>query len=222
MDFGLRLLKPFVVVQVLLIKGKYHAIFDNDNHSDCYHITHKELNDFLDGKYSSKVNLFMDKPFTEGGKNGFYFSLSKNKLDKKMDNIQRLFGMRFKKNDIFYKIMDVSFQQSELSSDKLGSTELSSINDNVKIYTVEDFTVDDFIEVNKFIDKDRTVTKGMGYSMVFDELDNGEFLSVSATRAAIKMSKEIAYKEILDDLEIIFPAGHKMGDYVKKVIKNRL
>lgn len=217
MDYGLRLLKPFNVCQYQFNKTKYQAIFDLDNYNDCYWIEKNDLVNFLAGKYSNKINLRMDKPFKEDGKSGFYLSLSSNNLEPTMDNIQKLFGLRFKKNDIFYKIIDVAFKQLSMPYN-----EPNQINDNVKIYTVEDFQVNDFLEVNKFIDVAKTVKKGIGYSIEIDGDDNDEYVSMSDARIAIEMTKEEAKKAILNDISELLPEGHKLGNYVKEIIKKHL
>lgn len=216
-DFGIRLLKPFVVCQYLFIRNKYQAVFEKDNYNDCYWVTKAELDNFLAGKYSNKVTLKMDRPFKEEGNSGFYLSLSANSMEPTMDNIQKLFQLRFKTNDIFYKIVDVSFQQLSMPYD-----EPNKIKDNVKIFTIEDCTVEDYLEVNKFVDKGMTVKKGMGYSIEIDEVENNEYVSITDARTAVKMTKEIAIKEILEDLNVIFPEGHKVGNHVKEIIKKKL
>jgi len=220
-DFGLRLLEPFKVQKYQFNKTKYQAIFDSDDYTDCYWIPNIELDNFLSGKYSSKVNLKMDRPFKEDGKSGFYLSLSSNNLEPKMETIKKLFGLRFKKNDIFYKIVDVSFQQTK--AEDLGSVFLKPmVQDNVKIYTVEDFQVNDFLEVNKFIDVAKTVKKGVGYSIEIDGESNHEYVSISDARVAIEMAKDEAKKEILNDISDLLPEGHKIGNYVKEIIKKHL
>jgi len=220
-DFGLRLLKPFTVKQYQFNKTKFQAIFDTENFTDCYWVEKIELENFLSGKYSSKVNLKMDRPFKEGVKSGFYLSLSSNNLEPTMDNIQKLFGLRFKKNDIFYKIIDVSFQQTKFED--LGSVALiPMIQDNIKIYTVEDFQVSDFLEVNKFVDVARTVKKGIGYSIEIDGESDHEYVSMSDAKVAIEMAKDVARKQILSDISDLLPEGHKIGNYVKEIIKKHL
>lgn len=217
MDFGLRLLKPFVVCKYYFNKTKYQVIFSENNDGDCYWVTKVDLDNFIAGKYSNKVNLKMDRPFQEGDKSGFYLSLRDNNLEATTESLERLFGMRFKKNDIFYKIIDVSFQQLSMPYD-----EPNIIKDNVKIFTVEDFHIDDFIEVNKFVDTGRTVKRGVGYSIEIDHESDNEYLAISDVRAVLGMAKKIAEKEIMDDLNLIFPDGHKIGDHVKGVVKRRL
>jgi len=212
-DFGLRLLEPFQVHKYQFNATKYQAIFDAENYTDCYWVTKIELENFLSGKYSSKVNLKMDKPFKEDGKSGFYLSLSSNNLEPEMETIKKLFGLRFKKNDIFYKIVDVSFQSPMFKGD---------IKDNVKIYTVEDFQVNDFLEVNKFVDVAKTVKKGVGYSIEIDGESNHEYVSMSDAKVAIEMAKDEAKKEILNDISDLLPEGHKIGNYVKEIIKKHL
>jgi hypothetical protein len=216
-DFGLRLLKPFVVCKYYLNKTKYQAIFSENNDGDCYWVTNEELNSFIAGKYSNKVNLVMNKPFKEGDTSGFYISLSLNNLEPTMENIQKLFGLRFKRNDIFYKITDVAFQQLSMPYD-----EPNEIKDNVKIFTIEDFHVDDFLEVNKFVDSGRTVKRGMGYSIEIDEEHNNEYVSITDARTAIKMAKEAAKKEVLEELNLIFHDGHAVGDHVKDILNRKL
>lgn len=220
-DFGLRLLQPFKVQHYQFNKTKYQAIFDTENYNDCYWVTKVELDNFIAGKYSSKVNLKMDRPFKEDNKSGFYLSLSSNNLEPKMETIQKLFGLRFKKNDIFYKIIDVSFKETKPK--ELGSVFFKSIiQDNVKIYTVEDFQVNDFLEVNKFVDTGKTVKKGIGYSIEIDEEGDHEYVSMSDARVAVEMAKDVAKKDIINDISDLFPEGHKIGNYVKEIIKKHL
>ena len=225
MDFGLRLLKDFTVCQYTFSNQKYQAIFEKDNFQDSYYVSKIDLEKFLGGKFSNKINLFFEKPFKDKDKNGFYLSLQKNKLDPNMDNIKKLFGLRFKKNDIFYKIVDVSFQQINSKQEEINSIILSSnvkVQDNVKIFIVEDFGVNDFLEVNQFAGSGKTVKKGMGYSIEIDELESEQYVTIQDARTAIKMTKETAMKEILVDLSSLFPNGHKLGDYVKQIVKKRL
>jgi hypothetical protein len=220
-DFGLRLLEPFQVHKYQFNATKYQAIFDTENYTDCYWVAKIELENFLSGKYSSKVNLKMDRPFKEDGKSGFYLSLSSNNLEPKMETIQKLFGLRFKKNDIFYKIIDVSFQKTKAES--LGSVFLKPmIQDNVKIYTVEDFQVGDFLEVNKFVDVAKTVKKGVGYSIEIDGESDHEYVSMSDAKVAIEMAKDAARKDIINDISELFPEGHRIGNHIKEIIKKHL
>ena len=217
MDFGVRLLKPFLVYKYYVNKDKFQVILNEKNDNDCYWVTKIELDNFLSGKCSNKVNLKLDRPFQDEYSSGFYLSLSDNNLSPKIDDIQRLYGLRFKKNDLFYKIIDVSYQQLSMSYD-----EPNEIKDNIKILIVEDFHVDDFIEVNKFVDKGRSAKRGMGYSIEIDEDYNSEYLNISDVKKAIKMAKSESLKEILEDLDFVFIDGNKVGDHVKEIINRRL
>lgn len=217
-DFGLRLLKPFSVVNYLFNRSKYQVVFDNDNINDCYWVEKKELENFLAGKCSNKVNLRLGRAFKESGKSGFYLSLSANNLERDQDSIQKLFGLKFKNNDLFYKIVDVAFQESKSDPSSLSIIPV----DNIKIYVVEDFRVDDFLEVNKFVDKGMSVKRGMGYSIEVDDEKDNEYLTISDVKTAIKMAKAEAAKDILSEISIAFPDGHKIGEFVKNVIKKHL
>lgn len=210
-DYGVRLLKPFTVHDYYTSQGKYQAIFNPSNRNDCYYITINDLNDFLKGKTSNKVNLRVGRGFEDDGRSGLYLSLSENNLPQSMESIQRLFGLRFKKSDLFFKIVDVQF-----------SGEFGQIEDNIKIYVIEDFGVNDFIEVNKFVDTGMTVKRGEGYSIEIDETNNDEYISVSDARTAIKMAKDIALRDILSDLDELFSPNHRIGDRVKAIIGKRL
>lgn len=214
-NFGLRLLKPFKVCNYSLVNNKYTAIFDNNNINDCYYIEKNVLEKFLRGEFSNNINLTLGRAFQESKGSGFYISLELNKLELDFETIELLFGLRFKKNDIFYKIQDVAYQKLKLLDEEV-------IDDNIKIYIIEDFHAEDFLEVNKFLDTSKTAIKGVGYSIEYDEEGQKEYVALADAKIAIEMSKKDSYEDILKELNVIFPFEHKLGDKIKEILKNNL
>jgi hypothetical protein len=161
--------------------------------------------------------LRMGNAFTEGEKFGYYMSLTENKLEASSEGLKFLFGLRFKMNDMFYKIEDVGYKNLSLPLIEEGV-----MDDNVKLYVIEDFYAKDFLEVNKFEDTSKFVKKGMGYSVEIDDYGKEDYVLLSDAKAAIKMSKKESLDKILSDLKEIFPMENKISQKVIYTLKNRL
>jgi hypothetical protein len=171
----------------------------------------------MQGKLSNNVMLRMGNAFTEGERFGYYMSLTENKLEATPEGLQFLFGLRFKLNDIFYKIEDVGYKNLSLPLIEEGV-----MDDNVKLYVVEDFYAKDFLEVNKFEDTSKFVKKGMGYSVEIDDYSKDDYVLLSDAKAAITMSKKESLDKILIDLKEIFPMENKISQKVIYILRNRL
>lgn len=209
-NFGLRLLRPFCVYHYVYSQNKYKVFFDNDR-KDSYWIEAGEYNKFIQGKLSNTVSLKMENAFSDGNGSGYYMSLAENKLDSNVDALQFLYGLRLKLNDIFYKIKDVNYMSS-----------YGFVEDRVKIYVVEDFHAEDFLEVNKFVDTSKYVKRGMGYSIEIDDNQTDEYVLLSDAKKAIEMSKKECLDNILRDFESVFPLENKISQKVSEIVKNRL
>ena len=96
------------------------------------------------------------------------------------------------------------------------------MDDNVKLYVVEDFYAKDFLEVNKFEDTSKFVKKGMGYSVEIDDYGKDDYVLLSDAKAAITMSKKESLDKILIDLKEIFPMENKISQKVIYILRNRL
>ena len=216
MGFGLRLLRPFSACHYVYSQNKYKVFFDA-NLNDSYWVEKVDYDKFMQGKLSNNVMLRMGNAFTEGEKFGYYISLAENKLEATPEGLQFLFGLRFKLNDIFYKIEDVGYKNLSLPLIEEGV-----MDDNVKLYVVEDFYAKDFLEVNKFEDTSKFVKKGMGYSVEIDDYGKDDYVLLSDAKAAIKMSKKESLDKILKDLKEIFPLENKISQKVIYILKNRL
>lgn len=214
--FGLRLLRPFSVCHYVYSQNKYKVFFDA-NLNDSYWVDKVDYDKFMKGKLTNDVVLRMGNAFTEGERLGYYMSLTENKLEANPEALEFLFGLRFKLNDIFYKIEDVNYKKLSLPL-----LEEGVMDDNVKIYVVEDFYAKDFLEVNKFVDTSKYVKKGMGYSIEIDDYETDDYVSLSDAKAAIKMSKKESLDKILKDLKEIFPLENKISQKVIYILKNRL
>lgn len=209
-NFGLRLLRPFSVYHYVYSQNKYRVFFDNER-SDSYWIEGSEYNKFLQGKLSNTVSLRMENAFSDDIGSGYYLSLSENNLETNVDALQFLYGLRFKLNDIFYKIIDVKYMSA-----------YGFVEDRIKIYVVEDFRAQDFLEVNKFVDTLRHVKRGMGYSIEIDDDKNEEYVLLSDAKKAIEISKKECLHNILKDFEDVFPMENKLSQKVFDVVKSRL
>lgn len=209
-NFGLRLLRPFCVQHYLYSQNKYKVFFDNER-KDSYWIEASEYNKFVQGKLSNTVSLRMENAFSDSNGSGYYMSLAENKLEPNVDALQFLYGLRLNLNDIFYKIKDVNYMSS-----------YGFVEDRVKIYVIEDFHVEDFLEVNKFVDTAKYVKKGMGYSMEIDDDRTDEYVLLSDAKKALKMSKKECLDNILRDFERVFPLENKISQKVIEIVKNRL
>lgn len=209
-NFGLRLLRPFSVYHYVYSQNKYRVFFDNER-NDSYWIEGSEYNKFLQGKLSNTVSLRMENAFSDDSGFGYYLSLSENNLETNVDILQFFYGLRFKLNDIFYKIKDVNYMSS-----------YGFVEDRIKIYVVEDFHAQDFLEVNKFVDTLRHVKKGMGYSIEIDDDKNDEYVLLSDAKKAIEISKKECLENILKDFESVFPMENKLSQKVIEVVKKRL
>lgn len=216
MGFGLRLLRPFSACHYVYSQNKYKVFFDT-NLNDSYWVEKVEYDKFMQGKLSNNVMLRMGNAFTEGEKFGYYMSLTENKLEATPEGLQFLFGLRFKLNDIFYKIEDVGYKNLSLPLIEEGL-----MDDNVKLYVVEDFYAKDFLEVNKFEDTSKFVKKGMGYSVEIDDYGKDDYVLLSDAKAAITMSKKESLDKILIDLKEIFPMENKISQKVIYILRNRL
>lgn len=215
-NFGLRLLKPFSACHYVYSQNKYKVFFDT-NLKDSYWVEKVDYDKFMQGKISNNVMLRMGNAFTEGEKFGYYMSLTENKLEATPEGLEFLFGLRFKLNDIFYKIEDVGYKNLSLPLIEEGV-----MDDNVKLYVVEDFYAKDFLEVNKFEDTSKFVKKGMGYSLEIDDYGKDDYVLLCDAKAAIKMSKKESLDKILKDLKEIFPLENKISQKVIYILKNRL
>lgn len=215
-DFGLRLLKPFSVCHYVYSQNKYKVFFD-PNLSDCYWVEKTDYDKFIQDKLVNTVCLRMGNSFLEEGRFGYYMSLTENKLESNPESLQFLFGLRFKLNDIFYKIEDVGYKNLSIPL-----IEGDVMDDNVKLYVVEDFYSKDFLEVNKFADTSKYVKRGMGYSIEIDDHQTDDYVLLSDARTAIKMSKKESLEKILSDLNQIFPLENKISQKVIYILKNRL
>lgn len=216
MGFGLRLLRPFSACHYVYSQNKYKVFFDT-NLNDSYWVEKVEYDKFMQGKLSNNVMLRMGNAFTEGEKFGYYMSLTENKLEATPEGLQFLFGLRFKLNDIFYKIEDLGYKNLSLPLIEEGV-----MDDNVKLYVVEDFYAKDFLEVNKFEDTSKFVKKGMGYSVEIDDYGKDDYVLLSDAKAAITMSKKESLDKILIDLKEIFPMENKISQKVIYILRNRL
>jgi hypothetical protein len=216
MGFGLRLLRPFSACHYVYSQNKYKVFFDT-NLNDSYWVEKVEYDKFMQGKLSNNVMLRMGNAFTEGEKFGYYMSLTENKLEATPEGLQFLFGLRFKLNDIFYKIEDVGYKNLSLPLIEEGL-----MDDNVKLYVVEDFYAKDFLEVNKFEDTSKFVKKGMGYSVEIDDYGKDDYVLLSDAKAAITMSKKESLDKILIDLKEIFPMENRISQKVIYILRNRL
>lgn len=215
-NFGLRLLRPFSACHYVYSQNKYKVFFDA-NLNDSYWVEQVDYDKFMQGKLSNNVMLRMGNAFTEGEKFGYYMSLTENKLEASPEGLKFLFGLRFKMNDMFYKIEDVGYKNLSLPLIEDGV-----MDDSVKIYVVDDFHAKDFLEVNKFEDTSKFVTKGMGYSVEIDDYGKDDYVLLSDAKAAIKMSKKESLDKILSDLKEIFPMENKISQKVIYTLKNRL
>lgn len=215
-DFGLRLLRPFSVYHYVYSQNKYKVFFD-ENLADCYWIEKVDYDKFIQGKLVNTVVLRTGNAFYDGNTFGYYMSLTENKLESNPEALQFLFGLRFKLNDIFYKIQDVGYKKLSIPH-----VDEEVIDDSVKLYVVEDFSSEDFLEVNKFADTSKYVKKGMGYSIEIDDHQTDDYVLLSDARTAIKMSKKESLEKILSDLKEIFPLENKISQKVIYIIKNRL
>ena len=215
-DFGLRLLRPFSVCHYVYAQNRYKAFFNQDL-TDFYWIEKTDYDKFTQGKLINTVVLRTGNAFSDGDKFGYYMSLEENKLESNPDALKFLFGLRFKLNDIFYKIQDVGYKKLTIPH-----VEEELIDDSVKLYVIEDFNSEDFLEVNKFTDTSRYVKRGMGYSMEIDGNETDDYVLLSDAKNAIKMSKKESLEKILSDLEKIFPLENKISQKVIYIIKNRL
>jgi hypothetical protein len=215
-NFGLRLLRPFSACHYVYSQNKYKVFFDA-NLNDSYWVEQVDYDKFMQGKLSNNVMLRMGNAFTEGEKFGYYMSLTENKLEANPEGLQFLFGLRFKLNDIFYKIEDVGYKNLSIPL-----IEDEVVDDNVKLYVVEDFYAKDFLEVNKFEDTSKFVKKGMGYSMEIDDYGKDDYVLLSDARAAITMSKKESLDKILSDLKSVFPMDNNISQKVIYILKNRL
>jgi len=227
MDFGSRLLMPFFVSHFTPYKDRYKVCF-NDNVNDCYWVEKDEYDKFLNNKLSNNVILRTSNAFKEGESFGYYMSLSENNIKCNLDNISILYGLRFKLNDIFYKIKDIGYQVDSLSFkfylDERSSVQESSkiVEDKVKLYVVEDFYAEDFLYVNKFSNTSRQVKRGMGYSIEIDDDHVDDFVLVSDAKTAIQLSKKESLDNILRDLKNIFPIENTLSKKISEIIKKRL
>lgn len=216
MGFGLRLLRPFSACHYVYSQNKYKVFFD-PNLKDSYWVEKSDYDKFMQGKLSNNVMLRMGNAFTEGERFGYYISLTENKLEAIPEGLQFLFGLRFKLNDIFYKIEDVGYKNLSIPLIEEGL-----MDDNVKLYVVEDFYAKDFLEVNKFEDTSKFVKKGMGYSVEIDDYGKDDYVLLSDAKAAITMSKKESLDKILIDLKEIFPMENKISQKVIYILRNRL
>ena len=214
--FGLRLLRPFSACHYVYSQNKYKVFFDT-NLNDSYWVEQVDYDKFIQGKLTNSVMLRMGNAFTEGEKFGYYMSLTENKLEASSEGLKFLFGLRFKMNDMFYKIEDVGYKNLSLPLIEEGV-----MDDNVKLYVIEDFYAKDFLEVNKFEDTSKFVKKGMGYSVEIDDYGKEDYVLLSDAKAAIKMSKKESLDKILSDLKEIFPMENKISQKVIYTLKNRL
>lgn len=209
--FGLRLLRPFSVQSYVYSQNKYRVFFD-ENRTDSYWIESSDYDKFVQGKLSNSVILKMQNAFEEAVGSGYYMSLSENNLaDNNAEALQFLYGLRFKLNDIFYKIKDLKYMSLN-----------GFIEDRIKVYVIEDFHAEDFLEVNKFVDTLRHVKKGMGYSIEIDDDKQDEYVLMSDARKAIGLSKKECLENILRDLESVFPIENKISQKVTEIVKSRL
>ena len=215
-NFGLRLLRPFSACHYVYSQNKYKVFFDT-NLNDSYWVEQVDYDKFIQGKLTNSVMLRMGNAFTEGEKFGYYMSLTENKLEASPEGLKFLFGLRFKMNDMFYKIEDVGYKNLSLPLIEEGV-----MDDNVKLYVIEDFYAKDFLEVNKFEDTSKFVKKGMGYSVEIDDYGKEDYVLLSDAKAAIKMSKKESLDKILSDLKEIFPMENKISQKVIYTLKNRL
>jgi hypothetical protein len=215
-DFGIRLLKPFSVCHYVYSQNKYKVFFDT-NLIDCYWIEESEYNKFIQGKLINTVCLKMGNSFLDETRFGYYMSLSENKLESDPESLQFLFGLRFKLNDIFYKIQDVGYKKLTIPL-----VEDEVVDDNVKLYVVEDFYSKDFLEVNKFTDTSKYVKRGMGYSLEIDDDKTDDYVLLSDAKMAIEMSKKESLNYIISDLKQVFPLENKISQKVIYILKNRL
>jgi hypothetical protein len=209
-NFGLRLLKPFSVQHYVYSDNKYKVFFDNER-KDSYWVEVSEYNKYVQGKLSNTVSLKTENAFNDDNGSGYYMSLTENKLEANVDALQFLYGLRLNLNDIFYKIKDVKYMSSH-----------GFVEDRVKIYVIEDFHVEDFLEVNKFIDTAKYVKKGMGYSMEIDDDRTDEYVLLSDAKRALEMSKKECLDNILKDFEGLFPMENKISQRVSEIVKSRL
>lgn len=216
MGFGLRLLRPFSACHYVYSQNKYKVFFD-PNLKDSYWVEKSDYDKFIQGKLSNNVMLRMGNAFTEGERFGYYMSLIENKLEANPEGLQFLFGLRFKLNDIFYKIQDVGYKNLSIPLIEEGF-----MDDNVKLYVVEDFYAKDFLEVNKFEDTSKFVKKGMGYSVEIDDYGKDDYVLLSDAKAAITMSKKESLDKILIDLKELFPMENKISQKVIYILRNRL
>lgn len=213
--FGLRLLKPFVATSYSINKNKYRVVLSS-NLNDCYFVEISDFDKFLSGKLSNSVSLKTGNAFVDNGITGFYISLEENKIESEEEGLKFLYGLRFKMNDIFYKIQDVAFIKLEMPNGDV------FIDDKVKIYVVEDFGVEDYLEINKFVDTAKYVKKGMGYSIEIDGDEVDEYVLLSDAKTAIKMSKEKSYKQINEKLRQVFPLENNVSRKVKAILEQIL
>ena len=216
MGFGLRLLRPFSACHYVYSQNKYKVFFD-PNLKDSYWVEKSDYDKFMQGKLSNNVMLRMGNAFTEGERFGYYMSLTENKLEANPEGLKFLFGLRFKLNDIFYKIEDVGYKNLSIPLIEEGL-----MDDNVKLYVVEDFYAKDFLEVNKFEDTSKFVKKGMGYSVEIDDYGKDDYVLLSDAKSAITMSKKESLDKILIDLKEIFPMENKISQKVIYILRNRL
>lgn len=215
-NFGLRLLRPFSACHYVYSQNKYKIFFDT-NLNDSYWVEKTDYDKFIQGKLTNNVMLRMGNAFTEGERFGYYMSLTENKLEANPEGLRFLFGLRFKMNDIFYKIEDVGYKNLLLPLIEEGV-----MDDNVKLYVIEDFYAKDFLEVNKFEDTSKFVKKGMGYSVEIDDFGKDDYVLLSDAKTAIKMSKKESLEKILSDLKEIFPMENKISQKVIYTLKSRL
>jgi hypothetical protein len=215
-NFGLRLLRPFSACHYVYSQNKYKVFFDA-NLNDSYWVEKTDYDKFIQGKLTNNVMLRMGNAFTEGERFGYYMSLTENKLEANPEGLRFLFGLRFKMNDIFYKIEDVGYKNLLLPLIEEGV-----MDDNVKLYVIEDFYAKDFLEVNKFEDTSKFVKKGMGYSVEIDDFGKDDYVLLSDAKTAIKMSKKESLEKILSDLKEIFPMENKISQKVIYTLKSRL
>lgn len=208
--FGLRLLRPFSVCNYLYSQSKYRVFFDTEG-NDSYWVDGSEYNKFLQGKLSNTVSLRMENAFSDSNGSGYYMYLSENKLQPNVEALQFLYGLRLKLNDIFYKITDVNYMSP-----------YGFLEDRVKIYVIEDFHAEDFLEVNKFVDTSKYVKRGAGYSIEIDDNQNDEYVLLSDAKKAIEISKKECLEKILKDFSGVFPMENKLSQKVIEVVKNRL
>lgn len=207
LDFGSRLLKPFVVESCssgrkdenIMVKFKGYDELPHANH---YWVNKKELDEFLNGKKELGVALMIDHAYEDGEQIIFEINLIKNGIKKPhLVDAQKIRGLNIKHNGRIFKCYDVN----------VSINEDFSIDKAVRAYVLESSSAESYINRNTVRQNKVEIKNGI----TFEDFDTQEeFVRKFEALEAIRLER----KDVVNELRAWVVLN--MTDKVEKSVLN--